>query len=76
MEHIESKLIKKKKRLKKYIKNTPDTIEQIHNSKMVYFKELQDVILPEKQKKLQKYKNDLVDKNESLKNIRPFMTPN
>lgn len=66
MEHIETKLEKKKKRLKKYIKETNETIEQVHSSKMEYFKELQEIILPEKQKLLEKYNLELSNKTEFL----------
>ncbi len=66
MEHIESKLQKKKKRLKKYEKEENETIEQVHSSKMEHFKELQETILPEKIKLLEKYNSEILNKREAI----------
>ena len=61
MEHIETKLKNKQKRLKIKKKYQNDTIDFHHTNKMKYFDELQTLILPKKIKELEKCKKEILN---------------
>lgn len=58
MEFIEDKLKNKQKRLNKHKVINNESIESIHNSKISYFQNLHNIILPKKMKLLEKYKKN------------------
>lgn len=61
MEHVETKLKNKQKRLKIKKKHQNDTIDYHHTKRMNYFKELQTIVLPKKIKELEKCKKEIED---------------
>ncbi len=61
MNFIEDKLKNKQKRLNKNKQINCINLETIHNEKVKYFNDLQEKILPEKLKLLEKYKKDNCD---------------
>lgn len=68
MEHVETKLQNKKKRLRIKKKYQNDTIDFHHTKKMKYFEELQKIILPKKIKELEKYKKELQNNIKKIDN--------